>query len=461
MQDFVGRAAELALLEKQYAGTTGALVPVYGRRRVGKSELILRFLHGKRAVYHVGKTAPGALQLKEFLSDAARVLDEPLLAHVPANDWRAALLATSQRAQGKKLILAFDEFQWSVGASPELPSVLQELWDRLWRGASGIMVILCGSYVGFMEREVLGQKSPLYGRRTAQIHLRPFVFREAAAFHRGYSAVDKAMTYFVCGGIPLYLRHFDRRRSVESNIETLILDEFGPLAREPDFLLREELRDVQSYYAVLWAIAEGRSSVKEIAAASGLPERSLPYYLQQLCELGYVARTYPLSGVAAASRHVRFVLEDPLLRFWFRFVFPNQSLIQQLGPARALREHIRPMLAAYFGGCYERVCREALAGIYEREGVRAGFRVGEYWDKTTQIDVVGVRDDGWIDLGECKWGQVRSFVALAQELEAKVARFPNPANATVGRRLFVRAKSKRGDTSCNGARVHDIEELLG
>ena len=72
----------------------------------------------------------------------------------------------------------------------------------------------------------------------------------------------------------------------------------------------------------------------------------------------------------------------------------------------------------------------------------AGFRVGEYWDKTTQIDVVGMRDDGWADLGECKWGQVRSFHALARELEAKVARFPNPANATVGRRLFVRGKVK-------------------
>jgi hypothetical protein len=461
MQDFIGRAAELALLEKQHAGAAGALVPIYGRRRVGKSELILRFLHGKRAVYHVGKTAPGALQLKEFLADAARVLEEPLLAHLPSNDWRAALLAVVERAKGGKLILAFDEFQWLAGASPELPSVLQELWDRSWRGTAGVMVILCGSYVGFMEREVLGKKSPLFGRRTAQIHLRPFAFPEAAAFHPGYSLVDKALTYFVCGGVPLYLRHFDSHRSVESNLQAAILDEFGPLAREPDFLLREELREVESYYAVLWAAAEGRRTVKEIAAASGLPERSLPYYLQQLCELGYVARSYPLSGLATSVRHVRFVLEDPLLRFWFRFVFPNQSLIQQLGPGRALREHIKPLLAAYFGGCFERLCRESMARIYEKEGVGAGFRVGEYWDKTTQIDVVGLRDDGWIDLGECKWGQVRSLGALMQELEVKVARFPNPANATLGRRLFVRGGAKLTPPSGSGPRVHDLEELSG
>jgi len=461
MQDFVGRAAELTLLEKQYSGTAGALVPVYGRRRVGKSELILRFLRGKRAVYHVGKTAPAALQLKEFLADAARVLEEPLLAHVPATDWRAALLAVAERTKGKKLILAFDEFQWLAGASPELPSVLQELWDRSWRSGGSVMVILCGSYVGFMEREVLGKKSPLFGRRTAQIHLRPFSFRDAAAFHPGYSVVNKALTYFVCGGVPLYLRYFDGGRSVEGNVQTVILDEFGPLAREPDFLLREELRDVESYYAVLWAVAEGRRTIKDIAAASGLPERSLPYYLEQLCQLGYVARTYPLSGVEAASRHVRFVLEDPLLRFWFRFVFPNQSLIQQLGARRALREHIKPLLAPYFAGCFERLCRESMGGIYEKEGVGVGFRVGEYWDKTTQIDVVGMRDDGWVDLGECKWGRVRSLGALAQELDAKVARFPNPGNATVGRRLFVRGKAGLLHPSGSGLRVHDIEDLLG
>jgi AAA+ ATPase superfamily predicted ATPase len=130
----------------------GALVPIYGRRRVGKSELILRFLRGKRAVYHVGKTAPGSLQLKEFLFDVARVLEEPLLAHLPTNDWRSALLAVGERAQGKKLILAFDEFQWLAGAGPELPSVLQELWDRSWRVSGAVMVILCAAVPAPLRR---------------------------------------------------------------------------------------------------------------------------------------------------------------------------------------------------------------------------------------------------------------------------------------------------------------------
>jgi len=456
MEGFVGRTAELAVLGKQYASPTGALVPIYGRRRVGKSELIRQFLRGKRALYHVGKTAPGALQLKEFLADAARTLDEPLLAHLPANDWRTALATVVAKAKGK-LVLAFDEFQWLVGASPELPSVLQELWDRAWRASGQVMVILCGSYLGFMEREVLGQKSPLYGRRTAQIQLRPFGFRDAAAFHPAYSRTDQALAYFICGGIPLYLRYFDGRRSVESNVEALILDEYGPMAREPDSLLREELREVESYYALLWAIAGGNGTARDIAAQSGLPERSLHYYLQQLTELGYVARTYPLCGNEPAARHVRFALDDPLLRFWFRFVFPNQSLIQQVGPAKALRERLRPLLPAYFGECFERLCRESLGNVYQEEGVAAGYRVGEYWDKHVQIDVVGMRDDGFVDLGECKWGQVRSLGALARELDGKVNRFPNPANATIGRRIFVRKKTK---SNIAGVTLHDLDSFL-
>lgn len=435
---FVGRAAELAVLEQLYEAGDAAFVPIYGRRRVGKSELILRFLEGKRGLYFLGKTAPAELQTREFTREAARVLDEPLLANLPPGDWKRILEAVTERWRGPgKLVLVLDEFQWTAGASPELPSVLQELWDRRWRREGRVMLILCGSFIGFMEREVLGSKSPLFGRRTAQIHLQPFSYREAAAFHPGWSAVDHARAYFICGGVPLYLRFFERERSIESNIESTLLDEFAPLYREPDFLLREELREVQSYYAVLRAIATGSVTVRDIGAVSGI-ERSTQYYLQQLVDLGYLGRTHPLTERKPSARQVRYVLGDPLLRFWFRFVFPNTSFIQQMGARRAFQDRIRPHLDSFFGACFEGLCREALPRIYEREAVSAGFQVGEYWDKHVQVDVVGLRDDNWTDLGECKWGTVRSLPALARELEQKVEGYPNRRGATIGRRVFVR-----------------------
>jgi len=140
-----------------------------------------------------------------------------------------------------KLILAFDEFQRLVDSCPELPSILQELWDRSWRDSGRVMVILCGSFMGFMEREVLGEKSPLYGRRTAQILLRPFSFGEAVRFHPGYGPVDQALAYFVCGGIPLYLRYLDDVRSVEANIEACLLEKIPHFPNPKNATIRRRL----------------------------------------------------------------------------------------------------------------------------------------------------------------------------------------------------------------------------
>lgn len=454
---FLGRKAELALLETSWRDAGSALIPVYGRRRIGKSELILRFLEKVPGVYHVGKVAPAGLQIREFLQEAARVLGEPLLATQPVDGWRRALELVEERTRpGKKLALAFDEFQWTVGASPELLSVLQELWDRRWRRSGRVMVILCGSYVGFMEREVLGKKSPLFGRRTAQIHLQPFGYLEAADFHPGWSLAQRAAARFVLGGVPQYLRSFDPSRSFAANVQAQLLTEFGPLFNEPEFLLREELRDVSSYHAVLGAVAAGHSTPRAIATASGLAERSLHYNLEQLVQLGYVARRRPLTGQATPPRHVRFALEDPLLRFWFRFVFPHKSFVRQHGPARTWRELIEPELDSYFGGCFERLCREALPRLLQQEGVAADLEAGEYWDRDVQIDVVGVRDDGWIELGECKWGGVPSVPGLVAELEAKVLAFPNPCNATLSRRYFVHKRPGRKPLP---GRWHTLEDL--
>jgi uncharacterized protein len=443
METFFGRARELQVLEEGYRAGRGAFIPIYGRRRVGKTELIRKFLERKpAAIYVAGQRVPARLMLKELLKVAADALGDPLLAQLTPDGWREALLAIEGAWKGRsKLVLALDEFQWMAEASPELPAVLQALWDQRWRDSGRVMLLLCGSFVGFMEREVLGRKAPLFGRRTAQMLLRPFGYREAALFHPAYSLIDRARTYFICGGVPLYLKTFAEARSVEMNIVSALLDEYAPLHQEADFLLREELRDVSNYHAILLCLAERPMSLTEIGTAVGLGH-NVQYHLQQLVQLGYVARRQPLSGQRAPKRQVRYVLDDPLLRFWFRFIGPNQSRLRVPGPKATFSQRVRPLLDAYFGSCFERLCREALPFLYEREGVGAAFEVGEFWDRDVQIDVVGVRDDGCVDLGECKWGTVRSARGVAKELEDKVARFPNAKEATLVRRGFLRAGVK-------------------
>ena len=399
---FIGRARELEALQRAWAGPESAFIPVYGRRRVGKSELILRFLSGRPGVYCSGKRAPAALQIREFLAAAAAAWNEPLLAGLAASGWREALQAAAGRAPaGTRWVLALDEFQWMAEASPELPSVLQELWDRDWSRGGRVLLILCGSYLGFMEREVLGRRSPLFGRRTAQIRLQPFGFREAAAFHPRFSREDQVRLHAVLGGIPWYLRLVDGDRSVADNLARLLLDPHGPLYAEPDFLLREELRELENYNAILMAMAGGARQHADIARQTGLGNRVLHYYLTQLVALGYVVRRHPLTGAPPGPRQVRYEVGDALLRFWFRFVYPQQSAIVQAGAVRAYRERVAPEFESYTGGGFERLCREALPDLYAREGVAAGFETGEYWDREVQFDVVGLRQDNWTDRGEC------------------------------------------------------------
>ncbi|MEK7675519.1 MAG: ATP-binding protein [Verrucomicrobiota bacterium] len=191
--NFLGRTRELKVLQEAWSSERSGFIPIYGRRRVGKSELIVQFMSGKRGLYFVGKRASGEAQLQEFLEAAARAVGDSLLAQARVTNWKSALELVGQRLPGKgKFILALDEFQWIAEASPELPSVIQELWDRVWSRSGRVLLILCGSYIGFMEREVLGRRSPLFGRRTAQILLRPFSHLEAARFHPRLSTVDQA-----------------------------------------------------------------------------------------------------------------------------------------------------------------------------------------------------------------------------------------------------------------------------
>lgn len=459
MVEFIGRKNELKVLENAYLSKKSAFIPIYGRRRVGKSELILQFLKDKSGVYFVGKRAKSALQIKEFLTEASVSLQEPLLSGYYADSWRNAISAVANISKNyNKLVIVFDEFQWVVEAAPELPGVLQELWDRAWKNSS-IMLILCGSYIGFMEREVLGKKSPLFGRRTAQIFLQPFCYLEAAEFHSSFSFTDRARTYFVCGGIPLYLQFFSSRRSVELNIMENLLNPYAPLYHEPDFLLREELRDVGNYYAILMAIASGFNSHANISKQTNIDNRALHYYLKQLMELGYLRRRYPVTDKKPIQRHVHYILDDPLLQFWFRFIYPNMSYIQQVGSEKALQERIIPHLASYFGHCFEQLCRETLPALYLREGLNASFTIGEYWNKDVQIDIVGLRDDNWTDLGECKWGTMRSTKAIENELEKKVKYYPNTRNATICKRIFTRNPVIKKHLQSSDFRYHSLKDI--
>jgi AAA+ ATPase superfamily predicted ATPase len=454
----VGRTAELRALERRYASARSELIPVYGRRRVGKTELLLRFAAGKPTVYFSASDRLRTTQIGDFLRAAAEWLGAAHLAGTGPLSWEVALkLVVAAAPPGRKLVLVLDEFQWLCRSSPELPSTLQRLWDLEWQRGTGLCVILCGSFIGFMEREVLGARSPLHGRRTASIRLEPFGFREASAFHPRWSVEEQARARFVCGGIPAYLRRFDPSRSVAQNIAREFFEVDAFFLREPEFLLREELAEVKQAASVLEAVALGRHGQSRIARAIGMTASALAPHLRNLVALGYMERVFPLSPRRPPRTSVVYRIADPLLRFYFRFVEPHLSALRRRSGARAFEQIVAPEWDSFCGEGFERLCREALPLLYDEEGVSQRFEVGEYWDRDVQIDVVGLRADGWVDLGECRWSAGAGLVTVARELAARAHRFP-AGGRSVRHRLFVR---RRPATVPQHVSVHDLASLHG
>lgn len=431
-------------------------MPVYGRRRVGKTELLLRFCSGKPTVYFIASDRLPTSQLSEFMRAASEWLGLSHLAEPVSGGWERALrLVVAAAPADRKLVLVMDEFQWLCQASPELPSVIQRLWDLEWQRGNRLMLVLCGSMIGFMETEVLGARSPLYGRRTGDLRVEAFGYQEAAAFHPEWSLEEQARAYFVCGGIPAYLKRLSPGHSVTQNIARELFELDGFFQREPEYLLREELTDVKQAASILVEVGLGRRAQSEIARAVGLTASALAPHLKGLVSLGYLERVVPLSAQRAPRTAVVYRIADPLLRFWFRFMEPNRSAWRMYLGERAFEQFIAPQWESFCGDGFERLCREALPWLYVSEGVVGRFQVGEYWDRHVQIDVVGLRADGWGDLGECRWPARASVLDEARELASRTAKFP-AGGRTIRRLLFVHSKPKSPPP---GTRVLDLADL--
>jgi AAA+ ATPase superfamily predicted ATPase len=243
--------------------------------------------------------------------------------------------------------------------------------------------------------------------------------------------------------------------SVAQTIAQEFFEIDGFFQREPDFLLREELAEVKQAASILEAIALGRRSQSDVARAVGLTASALAPHLKNLVSLGYLERVFPLSARAPPRTSVVYRIADPMLRFWFRFLEPNWSSMRRYSSDRAFEQFVAPQWEAFCGEGFERLCREALPGIYSNEHVSGRVDVGEYWDRNVQIDVVGLRDDGWVDLGECRWIGRTRLSSIARELAVRIGHFPGD-NRTVRQLVFVR---NRTASIPNGVVVHDLQSL--
>ncbi|MBC7286460.1 MAG: ATP-binding protein [Armatimonadetes bacterium] len=423
---FINREQELAALENAYARDGAEFFVIYGRRRVGKTELIARFCEGKRYVYFEAARLPDGENLAHFVQEIGRALQDPVFSSAVYTEWEPPLQYLARAAQQERLIVVLDEFPYLCEANQALPSLIQRFWDQHGQH-SKMFLILCGSSVSFMENEVLAYRSPLYGRRTGQLQLWPLHYRDAAKFVPGYGVEEKLRVYGIAGGMPMYLAQFDDRRSVAHNVKRAILSTGSILYQEVEYLLRSELREPHVYAAILEAIAHGLTRRSEITQrVRQVSEIEKPdQYLRTLEALRLIRRVAPLpSRQLRKPGRGRYFLADNFLRFWYRFVLPNRSRLEMGKVEEVWRENIEPYFDEFMGLVFEEVCREYVRRFgEERLPVRAE-EVGVFWHKDGDIDVLSLNADGSVYCGECKWSRQPMDLRALHELEQKAALLP-------------------------------------
>ena len=415
---FIGREREVAALDRLYESNKFEFAVIYGRRRVGKTALINHFIDNKEAIYFMGVESNEKQNLENF-SKSIIEYSSGIEAETSFLSFQAALEYVFKLAEKKRFILAIDEYPYVARSSKSLASTLQLLIDK-YKDTSKLMLILCGSSMSYMEDEVLAYKSPLYGRRTAQMKIFPFSFDEACRYLKNYSDEDKALAYGIVGGTPQYLLQMDDRLSIEDNIKNTYLNPISFLYEEPTNLLKQEVREPAIYMAIITAIAVGASRMSDISNKVGEDSNICANYLKSLINLGIVKKETPYGE--KTSRKSIYSIEDNMFRFWYRFVPNNNSVIMR-GAADIVYRRIEPQLSEYMGAVFEEICKQYLWKLLLDGNSPVEFsELGRWWGndpiekKQTEIDIMGEQDKKTALFGECKWTNEKVDLGVLETL---------------------------------------------
>jgi len=408
---FIGREKELASLNKLYEEDKFQLVVMYGRRRIGKTTLISEFISDKPAIYFSAQEVNDALNLSQFSRKVYNFFNVPETVGA-FSGWTSAFEFLAEKARESRFILAFDEFPYAEAAERSLKSILQTAIDHEFKD-TGLFMILCGSQVGFMENEVLGYKSPLFGRHTAQLKLEGFDYYDAGKMLGGFNIEDRIKLYACVGGTPHYLSQLKANESFEENIKRLFFDISGYLFNEPMMLLQQELREPAMYNSIVSAIAGGATKLNEIAVKISEDSPKVSKYLQTLVNLQIVSKVYPFGENPQNSRRGIYRIADKCYDFWYSFVFPNKPEIENgSGEIIADTEVFGEKLSSYIGKpAYEDVCRQYIIRKNKEKALPFLLtRFGTWWGvdniekHVADIDVVAdYKPAKKILLCECKW----------------------------------------------------------
>ncbi|MBN1837692.1 MAG: ATP-binding protein [Spirochaetales bacterium] len=451
---FLDREKELLRLTEARARPGTFLLVVYGRRRCGKSRLIEEVFDPQKDVYYLADERDASVQRSALAMEIGRKIRGFERAIYP--DWAALLEAWRDRHDGQG-VLAIDEFPYLVGTSRELPSVLQKFLDQ--SAGKPARLLLCGSSQRMMQGLVLDRTAPLYGRATEILKIEPLEARYiCAALGTGGEAAVEA--YAVWGGMPrnweLAVDYADTARGVKS----LVLDRNGVLHREPPRLLLDDMRTAVQSSSILSLIASGCHRLSEIAGRLGRPAADLGRPMGRLIELGYVERHIPFGESLRSTRRTLYRLADPFLQYWYRFVQPNDSLLE-LDMVDQVYSRIQDELPSHVAEVWEQLARRSVPTLAPG-GVSWG-PAARWWGKDRdgnplEIDVVAESlDRSRLLVGEAKWAEASDCGRLERELRDKAHRLPFVAGRELYYALWLKRPSGAASTRVS---VFDPPALL-
>ena len=398
---------EIHLLEERLRRNRAEFIVLYGRRRIGKTTLLLELIRRHGGIYLLARETSKIENLKRFSEKLAEHFKDDFLRANPFQDWDS-LFEYFNRNIRDRLIVVMDEFPYLVRDDRTLPSVLQEYWD-LKLSRKKIFLVICGSSIGMMEK-LLGYKNPLYGRRTAQLELMPMDFFSAGAFFPGYSVEDFVRVYGVVGGTPMYLLEFSDKVDFRENLLNYF-KRSSFLYQDALFVLREELDEPRNYFAIMEAVARGKTTLGEIMNETGIERAAVGKYLSVLANLGFARREVPITA-SWKSRKGRYYINDPYFLFWFRFVHPNNDLIET-EQGEVLVDKVMNDYNQYLGGIFERIARQLLIKLNMAGELPIRFsKLGRWWHRDQEIDLVALNEKEKTALFlEVKWKDINSGTA--------------------------------------------------
>jgi len=403
--NFVNRKEELSFLEKSYLAGDFHFVPIYGRRRIGKTRLIQEFINGKKAIYFLADSASEHDQLKNLGIVVGEFFKDSILISAGFKDWYQLFMYLKEKNL-PGLIFIIDEFPYLVNSNPAISSIFQRGIDEYLKNTK-LFLILMGSSIGMMEKEVLFYKAPLYGRRTASLEVKEMAFDVLKEFFPTLNFEDLLKLYAVFGTVSAYIEKVNPRFDIFRNIKELILERGQFLYNEVEYILREELREPRNYFVILKAIALGKRKLSEIINETGFEKSLVSRYLDILRSLGFVEKDIPITEkYPEKSKPGLYRLHDKFFTFWFKYVFPNRGRIE-IGNVEYVLKLIKDSFENHLSGIYEHVCMDLCRGLV-KDGRMHYSLIGKWWSKDEEVDLVALDEETkTIYFGECKWSTKR------------------------------------------------------